>query len=250
MRPLYDLASVFADQIRLAESESALMLEPVVALVTDNKDPQKLGRIKVKFPTLSSTDMTEWIPIIMAGAGKNRGWFFIPEIDDEVLVMFEYGDINKPLMVGALWNGKDKPPEKNPGGNHRRVIKSRAGSKITFDDEGGKEKVVIEDGKGVAKITIDSVANKITIEAMQGDVCFQSPAGNMQVVAQSCEMNASQNVEIHSGAPMQWGADTSAAIKGSSTAISGAMVNMNCGAAQMPQAPTANVEDIADKYGS
>jgi uncharacterized protein involved in type VI secretion and phage assembly len=76
----------------------------------------------------------------MIGAGKNRGWFFIPEKNDEVLVMFEHGDINRPLVVGSLWNGKDKPPDKNPGGNPRRVIKSRLGSKITFDDD--KEQLI------------------------------------------------------------------------------------------------------------
>ena len=85
----------------------------------------------------------------MLGAGKNRGWFFIPENDDEVLCLFEHGDMERPLVVGALWNGKDKPPDKNPGGNPRRVIKSRAGSKITFDDD--QMKLIIEDGSGKGK---------------------------------------------------------------------------------------------------
>jgi uncharacterized protein involved in type VI secretion and phage assembly len=248
MRPLYDLASVFADQIRTAETESSRVYEPVIGIVTDNKDPSKLGRVKLKIPILSDQDTTYWCPIIMLGAGKNRGWFFIPEKDDEVLVMFEHGDLNRPLVVGALWNGKDKPPDKNPGGNPRRVLKSRLGSKITFDDD--KKQLIIEDGVGKGKITFDSQANKITIEAIDGDVCFQTPADDMTIVAQSIEMTANTNLEIHAGDAMQWGAGGSATIKSSGTTLSGSKVNTNCGSAQMPSAPTTSPQDVADPYGS
>jgi uncharacterized protein involved in type VI secretion and phage assembly len=248
MRPLYDLASVFADQIRTAETESSRVFEPVIGIVTDNKDPSKLGRVKLKIPILSDQDTTFWCPLIMLGASKNRGWFFIPEKDDEVLVMFEHGDLNRPLVVGALWNGKDKPPDKNPGGNPRRVIKSRAGNKITFDDD--KEQLIIEDGVQKGRITIDSKANKITIEALDGDVCFQSPKGDMIIVAKSIEMNATSNVEVHAGEAMAWGAGGSATIKSSGTTMSGAKVNTNCGSAQMPTAPTTSPQEIPDPYGS
>jgi uncharacterized protein involved in type VI secretion and phage assembly len=248
MRPLYDLASVFADQIRTAETESSRVYEPVIGIVTDNKDPDKLGRVKLKIPVLSDQDTTYWCPIIMLGAGKNRGWFFIPDKDDEVLVMFEHGDLNRPLVVGALWNGKDKPPDKNPGGNPRRVLKSRLGSKITFDDD--KQQLIIEDGVGKGKITFDSQANKITIEAIDGDVCFQTPADDMTIVAQSIEMTANTNLEIHAGDAMQWGAGGSATIKSSGTTLSGSKVNTNCGSAQMPSAPTTSPQDVADPYGS
>jgi uncharacterized protein involved in type VI secretion and phage assembly len=248
MRPLYDLASVFADQIRTGETESARVFEPVIGIVTDNKDPSKLGRVKLKIPILSDQDTTYWCPIIMLGAGKNRGWFFIPEKDDEVLVMFEHGDLNRPLVVGALWNGKDKPPDKNPGGNPRRVIKSRQGSKITFDDD--KEQLIIEDGVQKGRITIDAKANKITIEALDGDVCFQSPKDDMTIVAKSIELTATTNLEIHAGDAMAWGAGGSATIKSSGTTLSGAKVNTNCGSAQMPAAPTTSPQEIPDRYGS
>ena len=248
MRPLYDLASVFANQIHTAESESSRVFDPVIGVVTDNKDPSKLGRVKIKMPILSDQDSSFWCPIVMLGAGKNRGWFFIPEKDDEVLVMFEQGDLNRPLIVGALWNGKDKPPGQNPGGVPIRMIKSRVGSKITFDDENGK--IVIEDGVQKGRITFDSAANKITIEALDGDVCFQSPADTMTIVAQSIEMTATQNIEIHAGGAMQWGAGSSGTIKSSSTTLSGSKVNLNGGSAQMPAAPTTTPVDVADPYGS
>jgi uncharacterized protein involved in type VI secretion and phage assembly len=248
MRPTYDLASVLANQIHTAESESSKVFEPLIGVVTDNKDPSKLGRVKVKIPILSDQDSTFWCPIVMLGAGKNRGWFFIPEKDDEVLVMFEHGDLNRPLIIASLWNGKDKPPDVNPGGVPRRMIKSRQGSTLTLDDEKGN--ITIADGTGKGKITIDAAANKITIEALDGDVCFQSPADDMTIVAKSIEMTATQNIEIHAGDSMQWGAGASASIKSSSTTLSGAKVNTNCGSAQMPTAPTTTPVDVEDPYGS
>jgi uncharacterized protein involved in type VI secretion and phage assembly len=248
MRPIYDLASVFADQIRTAETEASRVYEPMIALVTDNKDPSKLGRVKIKIPVLSESDTSWWAPIVMLGAGKNRGWFFIPEVNDEVLVLFENGDMNRPLVVGALWGGKDKPPDKNPGGNPRRVIKSRAGSKITFDDE--QNKMIFEDGGGKGKITFDSNANKIIIESLDGDVCIQAPMGDVTIVAKEAEFKATSNLEIHAGSTMAWGTDGKATIKGSDVTLSGSTSNQNCGGAQAPPAPTANPQDVADPYGS
>jgi uncharacterized protein involved in type VI secretion and phage assembly len=248
MRPIYDLQSVFAGQIRTAEAEAGRVYEPVIALVTDNKDPSKLGRVKLKIPILSDKDTTGWAPIIMLGAGKNRGWFFIPEVDDEVLVLFEHGDLNRPLVVGALWNGKDKPPDKNPGGNPRRVIKSRAGSKITFDDD--KLQIIIEDGTGKGRITFDAKANKITIEAIKGDVCFQAPQGEIQIVAKEAELTATQNLEIHAGSAMQWGTDSTVTVKAQNIAMSGSTANGNCGSSAMPAAPTSSPQDVPDPYGS
>ncbi|MEO8699193.1 MAG: phage baseplate assembly protein V [Kofleriaceae bacterium] len=248
MRPIYDLASVFAEQIRTAETESTRVYEAVVAIVTDNKDPSKLGRVKLKIPVLSETDVSWWAPIVMVGAGKNRGWFFIPEPDDEVLVLFEHGDVNRPLVVGAMWGGKDKPPDKNPGSNPRRVIKSRAGSKITFDDE--EMKIVIEDGTGKAKITFDSNAKKIIIEAMVGDVCFQAPTGDIQIVAKEAEFIASKSLEIHAGSNMAWGSGAGVTIKSSNVTMSGSKGNANCGTASMPAAPTSEPKDVDDPYKS
>jgi uncharacterized protein involved in type VI secretion and phage assembly len=204
--------------------------------------------VKVKIPVLHAEQTTWWCPIVMFGAGKNRGWFFIPEVDDEVLVLFEHGDMDRPIVVGALWNGKDKPPDKNPGGNPRRMIKSRAGSKITFDDD--QMKLIIEDGTGKGRLTFDSNANKITIESLAGDVCIQAPTGDVVIVAKEAEFKAGTNLEIHAGSAMAWGTDAKATIKGSDVTLSGSTSNDNCGSAQAPTAPTASPQDIADPYGS
>jgi uncharacterized protein involved in type VI secretion and phage assembly len=249
MRPIYDLQSFFASQIHTAEQESGKVFEPVIGVVTDNKDPSKLGRVKVKMPILSDKDTTFWVPIVMLGAGKNRGWFFIPEVDDEVLVMFEQGDINRPLVVGALWGGKDKPPDKNDGGdNPRRMIKSREGSKITFDDK--EKKILIEDGTGKGKITFDSNENKIILEALKGDVCIQTPQGDTQICAKEIELKAGTNIEIHAGSSMDWGAGQSVTIKSNAIYMTGSNGNANCGNAQMPPTPSSTPEDVKDPYGS
>jgi uncharacterized protein involved in type VI secretion and phage assembly len=248
MRPLYDLASAFAAQIHTAEHEANRCYEPVIGLVTDNKDPQKLGRVKVKFPVMSDKDTSWWCPIIMLGAGKNRGWFFIPEKDDEVLIIFEHGDFNRPLIIGALWNGKDKPPDKNPGGNPRRVIKSRAGSTITFDDD--QMKLIIEDGSKKGRITFDSNNNKIIFEALEGDVCVQSPTGDMQIVAKTAEFKATNDVQVHAGAAMSIESGSSSKIKSSSVTLSGSKVDMNNGGSGGVSAPSASPQDVADPYGS
>jgi uncharacterized protein involved in type VI secretion and phage assembly len=249
MRLLYDLPSMFAAQIAQAELESTRVYEPMIAVVTDNKDPEKLGRVKVKYPNVSDQDTSWWAPIIMLGASKNRGWFFIPEKDDEVLVLFEHGDLNRPLVVGALWNGKDKPADKNPGGNPRRVIKSRQGSKIIFDDD--KNQLILEDGTGCGRITFDADKNKIIIEAIKGDVCFQAPKGEIKIVAKSSEIKGGTNFEMHSGQAMAWGADSGVKIDGSGgVTMSGSKVNHNCSVAQSPQAPSASPKDIEDPYGS
>lgn len=247
----YDLHRHFANQIFSAGAEGAKVFEPVVGVVTDNKDPNKSGRVKIKIPILNESETTFWAPIVMPGAGKNRGWFFIPEPEDEVLVMFEHGDVHRPLIVGAMWNGKDTPPGDNKNGkNDNRMIKSRQGSKLTFDDS-ENPMIVIEDGTGKAKITIDAKNNKVVIEALDGDVCFQSPQGEMKIVAKAIEMTATSNIEIHAGQAMAWGSDTSVKINGSQgVTTSGSTSNANCGNASSPAAPTADPQDVADPYGS
>jgi uncharacterized protein involved in type VI secretion and phage assembly len=247
-----DLQAHFASQILRAESESSRVYETVIGVVTDNKDPSKIGRVKCKIPILSDDDATFWLPIVMLGAGKNRGWFFIPEPDDEVLVMFEHGDVNRGVVIASLFNGQDNPPDNNSDGkNDRRVIKSRQGSRVLLDD-GDSPNVVIEDGTGKGRITIDTQNNKIIIEAIEGDVCFQTPQGEMKIVAKAVELKATQGgIEVHAGSTMAWGTDATATISGQSgVTMSGATHNNNNGAAQAPQAPTSNPQDVDDPYGS
>jgi uncharacterized protein involved in type VI secretion and phage assembly len=110
----------------------------MVGIVTDNQDPEGLGRVRVRFPWLSQDDASHWARIAVGMAGKDRGMFFLPEVDDEVLVAFEHGRPEYAYVLGALWNGKDTPPTANADGkNNLRMLRSRSGHEIVLDDTVG-----------------------------------------------------------------------------------------------------------------
>jgi phage baseplate assembly protein gpV len=114
----------------------------VEAIVVDNVDPDELGRVKVKFPSLPETPEAHWARLGSIMAGRNRGWVSLPEKEDEVLVTFVHGDINNAIVLGALYNGVDTPPYANEDGkNNLRVFQSRSGHRVTFDDEEGAERI-------------------------------------------------------------------------------------------------------------
>ncbi|AUB42179.1 hypothetical protein COO91_08286 [Nostoc flagelliforme CCNUN1] len=115
----------------------------LVGLVTKNNDPKGLGRVKVKFPTLTMGHESNWARVVGLGAANQRGFYCLPEINDEVLVGFEHGDIHRPYIVGGVWNGKDKTVETvaNTVKNRKvrvRTIKTRTGHTIQFVEEDDK----------------------------------------------------------------------------------------------------------------
>ena len=134
-----------------------------VGIVTDNVHNEgptgetKSYRVKVKFPWLSATDESFWARVAAPMAGHDRGTYFLPEVDDEVLVVFEHGDVRFPYVIGSLWNGRDKAPADNGDGkNNLRVIKSRSGHLIKLNDTSGKETMEIVDASGKNSIVIDT----------------------------------------------------------------------------------------------
>ncbi|NQE46219.1 hypothetical protein C5S31_09390 [ANME-1 cluster archaeon GoMg2] len=172
------------------ESRGRGIVGVVIGIVTNNEDDEGMGRVRVRFPWRGDSGESYWARIATLMAGEDRGTFFLPEVDDEVLVAFDHGDINHPYVIGALWNGVDTPPETNADGkNNIRKIKSRSGHEIIFDDNdeqhsekieihtnaghtillddsAGAEKIEIKDKTGNNKITIDSVQNSINIESV------------------------------------------------------------------------------------
>lgn len=131
----------------------------VSAVVIDREDPDGLGRVKLKFSWLAEGEPeSSWARIAVPMAGAERGAWFMPEVDDEVLVAFEYGDLRKPYVVGFLWNGVDKPPVKEP---ERRVITTVAGHVLEFDDTEGSERIALAFKGEVPSITIDEQAIEI-----------------------------------------------------------------------------------------
>jgi len=144
------------------EDRASRIYGVVTALVTSNQDSDNMGRVKVKFPWMGEAQdkQSYWARITTFMAGSNRGGYFLPEVDDEVLVAFENGDINYPYVIGTLWNGVDKPIEKNSDGkNNIKAIQSRSGHKIILDDTKDKEKFILKDKTGKRVLTFD-VKNK------------------------------------------------------------------------------------------
>lgn len=148
------------------------------ALVSDVKDPDGQGRIKVTLPWSpdSGNGLYEaWARLATFMGGNNRGSWFIPDKNDEVLVAFEAGDPRRPYVVGALWNGSDKPPASMDGAgkNDKKVLRSRNGVMVTLDDTQGQESLVLQtpagqtitlrDGPGSIVIT-DSNNNAVKLE--------------------------------------------------------------------------------------
>ncbi len=119
------------------------------ALVTNVNDPEDEGRVKVKMPWFDQQMETEWCRVRQFYAGNGYGAYFVPEIGSEVLIAFIQGDMRQPIVLGALYNGMDKPPSQDP---RERMICSRNGHKIRFLDStpngGDQGALVIEDAHG------------------------------------------------------------------------------------------------------
>ncbi|HKU75439.1 MAG TPA: phage baseplate assembly protein V [Pyrinomonadaceae bacterium] len=189
----------------------------VVGVVTNNQDPAGLGRVKVKFPWLSDSEESFWARVAMPMAGKGRGFCFLPEVEDEVLIAFEHGDARFPYVVGALWNGQDKPPEADA--LDRRVLKSVTGHAVVLDDTKDQEKIEIIDKSGKNTIVIDTVKNTITITSDK-DITLSASKGTIKLEAQKIEIKSSADTAIEAGAGMD--------VKATGTMnVKGAMVNIN-----------------------
>ena len=192
----------------------------VVGIVTNNQDPDGMGRVRVRFPWRDDEDESFWARVATVMAGPDRGTYFLPEVDDEVLVAFDHGGIHHPYVIGALWNGKDKPPETNDDGkNNIRVIKSRSGHVIRLNDEDGKEKIEIIDKSEKNSIIVDTAENTITITTDK-DIILSASQGTIKLDAQNIEIKSSADTKIEAGAGMD--------VKASATMnIKGATVNIN-----------------------
>jgi uncharacterized protein involved in type VI secretion and phage assembly len=193
-----------------------------IGVVTNNKDPDKLGRVKVKFPWLSDQVESHWARVVTLMAGKERGLYFLPEVDDEVLVAFEHGMMEFPYVLGALWNGQDKPPlVNNDGKNNLRTIKSRSGHVITLDDTQGEEKIIIRDKTAKNEIVIDSKNNTLSMKVekdlmieTKGKISLKSSGGDLEIECNNLKVQAKQNCEIKANASITVQANAQLALKG------------------------------------
>ena len=169
-----------------------------IGIVTDNRDPAGRGRVKVRYPWLSSEHGSDWARVALPGAGADRGLCVLPEVNDEVLVGFEFGDVNYPYVLGGLWNGRDPMPHSGQAvvaaGVRQRLIRTRAGHEIVLDEEQG---IAITDRRG-NRVTIDSASDQITVEA-HGNLLLKS-GGNLALEAKGQVSLSGQGLVVDGGA--------------------------------------------------
>lgn len=140
----------------------------VIGLVKDLDDPAGEGRVRVSFPWLpgDGEPLSGWAPIVRSMAGKERGFYYMPELEDEALVAFEFGDVDHPYVVGFLHNGVDLPPDDDID-IHVRRIKTVSGHILEFDDRSGEERIRLESQSG-HKLTMDDAVGTITLMTTGG----------------------------------------------------------------------------------
>jgi phage protein D len=174
-----DLMSTLAPQTRLKPGQTML-----VGIVTDNKDTEKMGRVKVKFPTLTEEHTSTWARVVSMGAGADRGFDWLPEVEDEVLVAFEHGDIHRPYVIGNVWNGTDAPPtvpddSVGDAGVRLRTLKTRLGHVLQFveeDKDDSKQGVYLTTVDG-HKLHLDDSTKFIKAETAGGHSIFMDDEG-------------------------------------------------------------------------
>jgi uncharacterized protein involved in type VI secretion and phage assembly len=184
-----------------------------IAIVTNIKDPDGLGRVKVKLPWLADEIESDWCRVVTPMAGRQRGFYFLPEVNDEVLVAFEHGYPDSLYVLGALWNGEDKPPADNKDGkNNLHILKSRSGHQIVLDDSDDKPSILVVDKSGENQILIDTATNQMRIQC-RGDLIIDS-GGNVRITAKGkIDLDATQDIALKTKA----GVTVDAASKGQIT---------------------------------
>lgn len=197
------------DLLRDEDKQESGRIEGVaIGLVTNNKDPEGWGRVRVKYPWREKSQESYWARIAVMASGNNRGTLWLPEVGDEVLLAFDKGDIEHPFVLGSLWNGKDKPPETNADGeNNTKMIRSRSGHQVTMFDKTGEESLEIktkgghtiklDDKAGSARVEIkdSSGSNKIVIETAQNSLTIESGL-SLKLKSQSIDIEAGASMNI------------------------------------------------------
>jgi phage baseplate assembly protein V len=178
----------------------------VEAVVVDVIDPDKEGQVKIQFPWFDDEMVTEYCRVRQFYAGNGYGSFFIPEVGDEVLVAFVQGDMRMPVVLGGLYNGKDKPPTARQKDKDQKLIRTKAGHELVFDDHD-------------AKVTLKSNAGHTLELDDQGRTVTLTTAGGQRVVLDG----SSSAITIEA---------TSVSVKATSVAVQSGHIELGSGAAE------------------
>ncbi len=195
----------------------------VPAQVTDVHDPENLYRVKVKFPWLSETYVSDWVRVVSMGAGADRGGIWLPEVNDEVLVTFEQGDLRRPYVIGGLHNGVDKPKlgdglVDSSGAVKRRGFVSKKGHSLLFFDDASDDGVAVLTGDSKLRISLNGSKSTIKI----------SSSGKVEIEGQSdVTVKAGGNLTLQASGKLEM-SGASVSIKGSGAVeVSGSPIKLN-----------------------
>jgi uncharacterized protein involved in type VI secretion and phage assembly len=199
------------------------------ALVSNIKDPDGQGRVKVKLPWSpdgQGASYEAWARLATMMGGNKRGTWFIPDVNDEVLVIFMGGDPRQPCVVGGLWNGQDEPPESMDGAgkNYIKTIRSRNGVQITLDDTDGKETMTLQTPAGQT-VTLADGPGSITLQDSNGNSLQMQAAGITITTSATFTVNAS-TVDISAGmVTVNAGMSTFSGVVQADTAITNSVIS-------------------------
>jgi uncharacterized protein involved in type VI secretion and phage assembly len=246
----------------------------MIGLVTDNKHEKGEYRVKVKFPFLAEQESSCWARVISWGAGKadaktagttnqdetTRGLFCLPEVNDEVLVAFAFGDFQQPFVIGTLWNGVDKVVYKTDSGDPYKAkrfrafysrfghflefddngsntgkvtLKSQRGTRVVLDDE--NQKIELYDHEENNYVLVDNKSKKITVESKTGDMLLKAK-NTIRLEAKTIELKSDKDTEMKAGANFKAEASSNMTLKANgqgeinmsgTLTIKGSTVNIN-----------------------
>jgi phage baseplate assembly protein gpV len=204
---------------------------PTYGVVSDNNDPDNLGRIKVALQMWGENIVTNWIPVL----NFYNGAYFLPDVGDQVAVAFMDDSSEHGVVLGGIWSNVQRPPEteentasdlNQDGENNLKFIKSRAGHKIILDDKSGDEKVQIIVGGGTTRIDFKAAEELLNIET---DVDLQlSATKKIEIEAEEGDFQFTQSLKISAEEMLL--ESTSADLKtkaGNNLALEGQTINLN-----------------------
>ncbi len=181
-------------------------------VVTNNEDPEKLGRVKVRLPCLTDSHESTWARLAAPGAGKDRGLVWVPDVDDEVVVVFEHGDINRPIVIGSLWSQKSGPTDS------ASLVKGGKAIAVHIDTH-HKMGLKVMDSPDDTSLNLGDADNHLALSATNKEVNLKS-ANKVVVEGQSISLSAQSNLEIKSSGNIK--------IEGSGVVeIKGATIKLN-----------------------
>jgi uncharacterized protein involved in type VI secretion and phage assembly len=176
-------------------------------VVTDNEDPENLGRVKVRLSWHGSDEETAFLRMMSPDAGQDRGWFVLPEVGDEVLVAYERGNPDAPVVLGHLYNGTDNPPLGSSeclDGREvvKKVFRTRMGNEILFDETSGEESITVTQRDSKNKIVLSLDGPKIVLET-EGDLLMKAGTIALETTTGDIEVKSTGAIKVESTGDME-----------------------------------------------